>query len=247
MTNMQKLDEELLNEYMNCFFGYGNLNSDYWFIGMEESGGTTFNEIEQRLVTWEKRGMSTVEDLYDYHIDINVPEWFTDHAQVQKTWNGIIRIFLRSDKGIEPNIEDVRKYQINDLARSNGETCIIELLPLPSPSISDWKYNRYSSNPLLVNRNIYTQKVGAERINKITSLINDHNPKNIIFFGIGYLKSWCQILQTELDCVTIQNKSAYFGKVGNANVAVTHHPSAHGMTTAYYHEVGEKLANMNYN
>jgi len=33
---MQKFDDVLLSEYMEHFFGYGAIKTDYWFIGMEE-------------------------------------------------------------------------------------------------------------------------------------------------------------------------------------------------------------------
>ena len=36
-----QLDSELVDQFVKFFFGYGNLNSEIWLIGMEEGGGMT--------------------------------------------------------------------------------------------------------------------------------------------------------------------------------------------------------------
>jgi hypothetical protein len=35
------LDSEILGNFIESFFGYGNLSAPLWFIGMEEGGGKT--------------------------------------------------------------------------------------------------------------------------------------------------------------------------------------------------------------
>ena len=39
-------DDELLQAYIDTFYGFGKYEGKYWFIGMEEGGGGTFEEIE---------------------------------------------------------------------------------------------------------------------------------------------------------------------------------------------------------
>lgn len=34
---------------MHHFYGYGNYQADYWFVGMEEGGGDTFDKVSKRL------------------------------------------------------------------------------------------------------------------------------------------------------------------------------------------------------
>jgi hypothetical protein len=41
-------DKEL-DQFAHNFLGYGNLESPIWFIGMEEGGGNTKEEIKSRL------------------------------------------------------------------------------------------------------------------------------------------------------------------------------------------------------
>jgi hypothetical protein len=45
----QSSNDQLLSHFMQTFYGYGNYQGDYWFIGMEEGGGDTWAEVQQRL------------------------------------------------------------------------------------------------------------------------------------------------------------------------------------------------------
>lgn len=129
MNNQGFFNDELLEKIVDTFYGYGNYQGNYWFVGMEEAGGD-FNDINNRINIWSNRGKQEIEDIAEYHIAME-----TWDARIQPTWKGLIRIIL-SAKGRE-NIdrEDVRKYQINELGRKYKETCLLELLPLPSPSL----------------------------------------------------------------------------------------------------------------
>jgi hypothetical protein len=50
------IDDILLEEFINNFYGYGNYHGKYWFIGMEEGGGNSIEEINRRLASWNTRG-----------------------------------------------------------------------------------------------------------------------------------------------------------------------------------------------
>ncbi len=121
-------DDELLEKIVNTFYGYGNYQANYWFIGMEEAGGD-FKDINNRINIWSNRGKQELEDLAEYHIAIGYGEMFQLGAAIQPTWNKLIRTVL-STKGTESiNKEDVRKYQINLLGRKNQETCLLAYIP----------------------------------------------------------------------------------------------------------------------
>ncbi len=57
--------------------------------------------------------------------------------RIQPTWNKLIRIVLSAKEKENINLENVRKYQINELGRKDKETCLLELFPLPSQSLND--------------------------------------------------------------------------------------------------------------
>jgi hypothetical protein len=42
-------NDPLLQDFMSSFYGYGNFQGAYWFIGMEEGGGDSFEEVSRRL------------------------------------------------------------------------------------------------------------------------------------------------------------------------------------------------------
>ncbi|BAY34333.1 hypothetical protein NIES2107_62380 [Nostoc carneum NIES-2107] len=46
MNNLPFFDDELLEKIIETFYGYGNYQGNYWFIGMEEAGGD-FKDIKK--------------------------------------------------------------------------------------------------------------------------------------------------------------------------------------------------------
>jgi hypothetical protein len=136
-----------LSEFIENFYGYGNYDGDYWFIGKEEGGGNTLNEIQERLSLWERRGKRELEDIADYHIALGDKRYFTHPFAIQSTWNKLIRMVLAVQQ--EPQTTDmVRTYQREKLGRLDGDTCLLELLPLPSRSTGEWIYGNSSTSEI---------------------------------------------------------------------------------------------------
>lgn len=113
---------------------------------------------------------------------------------------------------------------------------------LLSPTTTHWLYSKHSEIPVLSNREEYTQKIGIERAKKITQLIMKHQPKFVMFYGIGYLDWWQKIAHTKLTPKTLGNKTAYFGKLENTAITVSQHPVATGVSLNYFHEIGRSLS-----
>lgn len=65
MTTRQHFDDELLLAYMDGFYGYGNYQAPYWFVGMEEGGGDSSADVSSRLKIWNERGRQELEDLHE--------------------------------------------------------------------------------------------------------------------------------------------------------------------------------------
>ncbi|WP_414755752.1 hypothetical protein [Anabaena sp. CCY 9910] len=148
MNNSIFFDDALLEKRIDIFYGYGNYQGKYWFIGMEEAG-RGFKDVNHRINIWAKREEKEIDDVAEYHIDMGWPEGFQAGAPIQPTWKGLIRTVLTA-KGQEIlSKEDIRQYQIEELGREQKETCLLELLPLPSPSINDWIRNVECRNKTL--------------------------------------------------------------------------------------------------
>lgn len=235
-------NDQLLNEFVQNFYGYGNYNGQFWFIGMEEGGGNSFSNINERLIAWSRRGRHALEDLAQYHAEIGLTDWFNDKPKLQPTWNKLIRILLSSN-GQLPTTDPVREYQKILLGRLNGNTCLVELLPLPSPSIGLWLYAQHSQLPsYLANRKTYVQWCLPSRIKHLQEQIIYYKPEAVVFYGLGYKEHWEKIagiaLCQESDKIyTGWNKTTFF--------VMTKHPATQGVTNEYFHQVGRLIGASN--
>src|SRR5689334_2433538 len=94
---MLKLDDALLSEYAEGFFGYGTYAAPYWFIGIEEGGATEIADVEGRLSIWNTT-RSEVWDIVPHHEAIGGSYWFSGRPPLQRTWNKLIRTLLSAKR-----------------------------------------------------------------------------------------------------------------------------------------------------
>lgn len=109
------------------FVGYGTLDADVWFLGMEEAGGGEDN-IRTRV------DFEPVEDCAAAHQKLGVLELHTGKRKIQRTWRGMCYIMLALE-GKEPHTEEIRSYQAEHLGRFGGNTLLTNSLR-KSPSVS---------------------------------------------------------------------------------------------------------------
>ncbi|GAX36246.1 hypothetical protein [Nodularia sp. NIES-3585] len=243
MNNPDFFNDELLEKFIETFYGYGNFQGKYWFIGMEESG-TDFTDIENRINIWSERGHEEIEDVAEYHIALGYGESFKQGAKLlQPTWNKLIRIVLSAKGNENINTEDVRKYQINELGRIGKETCLLELLPLPSPSLDHWIYREHSRLSYLTDRNLYEKHCLENRINTISEKIKKHQPQAVVFYGTGYEYSWRKITKTITDVEFFPTSEGFLTCRNSQTVfVISKHPVAMGLKNEYFHNIGKLIA-----
>jgi len=234
------LDDKLLQDFIDGFYGYGNYNAPYWFVGMEEGGGNSIDEINNRLKTWDRRGRREIEDVAEYHCDFGISRYWKTKPPLEATWNKIIRILLAS-KGTLPTTEDVRLYQRDYLGREAQETSLLELLPLPSPSTNHWLYADGSRIPALVSRQSYRDWLIPIRVKHIQARIQKFKPPFVIFYGKTYLEHWQAITGTSF--LYLESLDIYRAEADGTFFVVTNHPVATGVTNEYFHAIGRMLAN----
>lgn len=185
------LDDILLAHYMDSFFGYGNTKARLWFVGMEEGGGGTLEEVASRLAAWDQRGRPMVDDVAGFHSAIDQQRWFEPGAPTQSTWRQLIRATLLA-KGMPVNLEAIREYQVQRFARLDGDVASLELLPLPSTSTKTehWRYAQWSALETLATRDGYRQHFLPQRIERLKALIAQERPAAVVFYGVTYQPHW---------------------------------------------------------
>lgn len=233
----ERFDDRLLDEFAHTFYGYGNCSGWCWFVGMEEGGGNSFAGIAKRLSAWSKRGKHEVEDLAEFCAEIGITRRFNKTPKLSPTWNKLIGILLASE-GQAPTTEQVREYQRTSLGRLSGDACLVELLPLPSPSTDRWLYGEHSKLSYLIDRETYKRVCLAPRIAHLKQRISEHKPSVVIFYSFSYREHWQQIAGVDFRRET----EVYVGRNHASLFVITKHPAARGVTNEYFHRVGKRIS-----
>lgn len=229
---------------MATFYGYGNLKAPYWFIGMEEGCGPDWDkDVIPRFEHWDNRGRKIIEDVRDYHFALGIRDFWEAPAgknvKVQRTWRRLLEIVLCA-QGQEPSEENIRKFQANDFARSDSNTCLIELFPLPSPSIKVFEFSRLRNQEhnYFASRSKYRQHMLPSRILKIQELVQKHKPRHVILYGTTYRKYWSQLIGAG----TWSEEDSYISsyQLGESKIWLVPHPCAAAPRNAFI-KLGEKL------
>lgn len=235
------LNDTLLEHFMSTFYGSGNYSGDYWFIGMEEGGGNNFEQVTKRINAWQELGETELVDIYQFHLKIGYAEYFMDPVRSQKTWIQQARILL-SSKGLPSSKDDVRIYQRDQIGRKTGETCLLELLPLPSPSLKIWNYNLWSSLPFLKDRNSYRDFCLPWRIEHIRLRIKEYRPKVVVFMGQVYSTYWYAIVGHSANFV---DQGGFSVDISDGTIyIITNHPAAFGVTNVFFQSIGVFLGQL---
>lgn len=227
------LNDTLLQQFMSTFYGSGNYSGEYWFVGMEEGGGNDLDQVKKRLNAWVELGQTELVDIYEFHHKIDYPQYFRDPVKLQRTWMQQARIVLAS-KGLPSFTPDIRAYQRDFLGRIDSGTCLLELLPLPSPSTNEWNYPLWSKLPFLKDRSTYRDYCVPWRAAHISTRIKEHNPRFVVFLGQGYCKYW----QTIADRNFTDDGGFWSANLRGTTYVITKHPAAQGVTNAYFEKIG---------
>lgn len=180
-----------LEKYTQEFYGYGNINSDFWFIGHEEgSKQNSIKELEERINTWLKLGETTLCDCRDFHLKLKMRnETPFTKGSPQPTWDAYIQILNQSKNLNLNNTQDKKIFKLYKFARLNSNHALLELFPIPCSKIISWNYSELSNEiEYFSSKETYRNTVVKFRLEKIKNLINKKKPKIIIFNGIGLNK-----------------------------------------------------------
>jgi len=168
------------------FVGYGSLNASFWFLGMEEGGGGESN-LRTRLQ------FDTIEDCAKAHRLLGVTKYHSGRRNIQPTWRAMCYIILAMS-GQEPTQKAIRNYQAESLGHSDGETLLVELMPIPKKAINDWGYEKIM--PQFTSSKNYYDVVRPMRITLLQKIISSQEPRLILCYGKKYWKDYKQLFST---------------------------------------------------
>jgi hypothetical protein len=158
--------------------------------------------------------------------------------KLQRTWDKLIQVLLCIE-GKTPTKEDVRRYQQLHWARRTSSVCLLELLPLPSPSANHWLYAQHSQLPDLSSRDRYRKQWSALRTERLRQRIARHQPKAVIFYSFGYLAYWAAIVGAPLQPILAD--TMYARHHNDCLYLVLKHPNTRGVTSEYFQEAGRYI------
>lgn len=213
------------------WFGYGRWDAPYWFVG-KEPGGT--DEPEQ-YASWLRLGGGELIDCRAHDADCATAAspmmWHGEWGRLQPTWRPLIALLLAYQGAPTYDKGAVWTYQDERWGSTTGDTALIELSALAAPSTSVTEALRLTHLP--------------ERIAAIRARVVEHRPKFVLFYGAGrdpifgapYIERWSEIAGEALEpnVLVRRDDTAY---------VATPHPTAYGLTNAFWTELGRRLAAM---
>ena len=233
---MNQLPDKLLTDYTHGFFGYGSWKAKIWFVGMEEGGGGSLEDVVSRLVAWDKKGRKKLQDLRSFHVDRGETRWHLDSPRLQRTWKQLIRMHLLAH-GESDSWQEMVRFQQNEFGKIGGDVCSIELLSLPSPGLDTWHYANWSKLSWLKTRDCYTDFLLRDRVSTIQKAIKLYRPPVVVFYGSSWWRRWAMIAQENWR-QAIQGRMMGCERDGVAYY-VTRHPAR--QSNAYFSEIGNYL------
>jgi len=206
------------------FYGFGNWNAPYWFIGPEPGGSN--NEV--RAKAFKELGCDGLCDCKRFHEEIEVLDWHHNRnyygtPKLQSTWRRLILLLMaylnEYADNYFPDDEKLRIYQRDHWGRSNGDSCVIELAGLSSKNEAESTHT---------NRDI-NQKYLVGRISKIRNRMQSSSKtlQLVVVYGKAGQKDWTQA-KMQWEKITghaLEFKHAV--KSDNTVYVFTPHPQAH--------------------
>ena|SRR5271165_7330350 len=129
------------------------------------------NDLSHRVKAWVDLGKRELNDCQEFHRRIHDLTWQSKH---QSTWRPLIlalMTFLNRPADKHSRLD----YQRHRWGALDGETCVIELSGLASPSMKEAKD---------------TRRFLLERTGIISRRMLDHRPKLVVMYGREQRPSW---------------------------------------------------------
>lgn len=247
--HVRRLDDELVEAYASTMYGYGTYDARHWLIGIEEGSSGNCEEIAGRLASWDRHGRPELMDVLALHQDIGALSFFGPGAvEPQRTWRRLIMLLFAAD-GRNVGDYEILRYQADRLGRSDGETCLLERLPLPAKKSDAWPYSEWSQLPQMATRREYERSYTEQRATHLRERLRDHAPRAVIFYGWGVSDlRRCESISA-VPFARIPHTGplpAWYCSNGTTVFASIYHPAywTKGLTDEYFRQVGRAIRDL---
>jgi hypothetical protein len=239
---LPQVEPQALVDWMTTRLGYGERAARGWFIGMEEACEDAM-ELPARIAGGALEDLEAALTRIGRYADL-----LAASPSLQSTWAPLIRAWLVASSMAEsPSTSDVRQYQRHRWGRAGmtpaGETLLVELLPLPSPSIQDWPYEGLGVG----TRREYQRRCLPQRIEMLARLWQESStkPRVAVAYGKSYWKHYRKVFGlSEQDgeaIITGEPTWAQGYAVADGGVVLVRHPVAFGNSNARWETLGRWL------
>jgi len=190
-------------------------------------GSDIQKRVEARLHLGRETGLS---DCREFHYRIGDERWHRKKppAELQSTWRRLM-LLLMTFLGESADNDSLRKYQSEHWGMQKDKTCVSELFGLPAPNFKAYE---------ALMRKLFKQEeiddILQKRIGFLREKICEHKPELVVMYGRGARKKWREIA----GCPLPDDKIL---KIGSTMMVSAIHPTARGVTDAYWEELGKRL------
>ncbi len=172
----------MIEAYCKQFFGFGRWDAPVWFVGLEEAGAGTPEELQARLAAWDHRGRRELEDAPSFYPACGQQSWHGPDATLQPTWRQLIRLLFLA-RGEPVGEEALLQYQEKKLGAFFGHVCLTELSPLPTRNQTHWPYADHQGLPDWAESRVqFNAAFAAHRIATLREKIALHHPRAVVFY-----------------------------------------------------------------
>lgn len=206
------IKEEALRHWIDNFYGYGSWHAGFWFIGHEEGGGETPDEVADRLNYFHEAnaqsdgGLCDIRELYKHiafrsdgpkaNLFNNLYEYRFGRQAIQDgVWKNLIS-FVHGYKQLK--VPDPLAYQQHHFLSSSAQNeALIDLYPLPGPYSHAWYYSWLELPQLsfIKSRTLYQEHVYERRMHTILSNISMHKPEVVLMYGMENINTLKESVQ----------------------------------------------------
>jgi len=217
-------------QFENSKLGYGNPNGDYWFVGPEEGGSIA--SIALRMKIWEELKAEHYADIYEFHklFGNGTLRFFDKPVKLQGTWAGLIEILIAM-RAEEYSINRKREIQSTEFGRDTSNTCVVELLPYSSKSLTDLNWDSHNKE----SKVDYIKRIKAMRIILLVNQLIKYQPKVVLFYSKAYLNEWIEIINkvvgTNVTFFQHPSLPIHYYKNRNTLFVITDHPVSISMNS----------------